>query len=530
VDLLLSVAARVIQLFVPPRIPCAPPPVNPDGKQGPPPGVRDFRRSRPYNPVDAIARQTRAMTEVDVLKRVALGALALGGGAALIRRLLYQAGIGGQRRHASQSEAEYREAKTRILILGGGFGGISTALKLDKLLKNNHDTSVLVVDRDNSTLFTPLLWPVANGTASPNSVVVPIRAFQRNRNFHVLHAQVERIDLEDRVVYVSGAQARPYDVLVIALGSVTQVPNLPGLRERALLFASPADALTLRNRLIDAIERAHRALSAEERRAALTFVVGGGGDTGVEVAATIWDYLESGLLAEYPWLADEQPRVVVVGRSDRLVSTSPERVSRAVQRSLETKGIEVQVGSAILSVTDTAVYTSNGEIPAHTIFWAAGTSAPVIVRDLPVEKARNGAIMVDDHLRMQEYPNVYVIGDSGWAYDARTGDPLPPTAQAAEQQGTYVAKLIAASLEGRDRKAYSPRSLGHLVLLGRHAGVAHIGPLTFTGLPAWLLWHAYYLSHIPSWRNRIFLLTGWLLAALTGRETSQLRLDAGRRE
>ncbi len=465
-----------------------------------------------------------------MLKQVTLGALALGAGAALIRRLSYQAGFGGQRRHASQSEAEYREAKTRILILGAGFGGMSTALTLDKLLKRQRDTSVLVVDRDNSTLFTPLLWPVANGTASPNSVVVPIRAFQRNRNFHVLHAHIDRIDLENRVVYVAGAKPRPYDILVISLGSVTRVPDLPGFRERALLFASPADALTLRNRLIDAIERAHRATDPDERRAALTFVVGGGGDTGVEVAATIWDYLESGLLAEYPWLAGERPRVVVVGRSERLVPTSPKRVSRAVQRSLETKGIEVQVGSAILSVTDTAVYTSQGEIPAHTIFWAAGTTAPRIVQDLPVEKARNGAVLVNDYLRMREYPNVYVIGDSGWGYDAQTGDPLPPTAQAAEQQGKYIAKLIAASLDGQASKPYSPRSLGHLVLLGRHAGVAHVGPLTFTGLPAWLLWHSYYLSHIPSWRNRVHLLTGWLLAALTGRETTQLRLNAGLRE
>lgn len=487
-----------------------------------------------------------------MLGRIVAGTAVLGGGLALLRRLRTQER--GMTQHASQSEREYRDAGARILILGGGFGGMSTALELQKLLGDSldMDISVLVIDRDNSTLFTPLLWPVANGTASPNAVVVPIRQFQRNRQFHVLHSHVTRIDLENRTVHADTAEPRPYDVLVIALGSITQVPDLPGLREHALLFASPADALTLRNRLIDAVELAHRTADPEARRAALTFVVGGGGDTGVEVAATIQDYLASGLLAEYPWLADEPFKVVVVGRADRLVPTGTPGMSAAVQRSLERKGIEVRTGTSIESVTATEVHTSSGTIPARTMFWAAGITAPAVVRTLPVEKARNGAIVVDDRMRVPAHPEVYVIGDSAWGYDAETGEPLPPTAQAAEQQGRYVARAIASTLRGKDVKPYSFSPRGHLVLLGRHGGVAQVGPITLSpkppfivvgramglrigpfqlsGFPAWLLWHAYYLSHIPSWRNRIHLATDWLLAAVTGRETSQLRLDAGQRE
>ncbi len=463
-----------------------------------------------------------------MLGRVTLVGALVAGGVALVARARTR--VTGQRRHASQSEADYRTADKRILILGGGFGGMSVALELEKLCPRQDNVSVLVIDRDNSTLFTPLLWPVANGTASPNSVVVPIRSFQRERNFHVLHSHVDKIDLDERVVYASTAVPRPYDVLVIALGSITQIPDLPGLRERALLFATPADALSLRNRLIDAIELAHRTMDPDKKRGCLTFVVGGGGDTGVEVAATIHDYLDSGLLAEYPWLAGERFRVVVVGRGERLIPTSTPKMSRAVQRSLEEKGIEVQTGTAILSVTDTAVYTTRGEIPARTIFWAAGITAPRIVRELSVEKARNGAIIVDDHMRVPERPEVYVVGDSSWGYDAKTGEPLPPTAQAAEQQGRYVARVIAAGLQGQEVPPYSFSPRGHLVLLGKHAGAAQVGPALVSGFPAWLLWHAYYVSHIPSWRNRIHLVTDWLLAALTGRETTQLRLDAGQRE
>src|SRR5947209_3375490 len=182
--------------------------------------------------------------------------------------------------HVSQTEESYRSARTRILILGAGFGGLSAALKLDQQFKSTDESSVLLVDRDNDMLFTPLLWTAANGHTNPNDVVVPIRDFQRGRRFHVLHAEVERIDL-DRQEVRSTAGTHPYDLLVVALGSHTAVPDLPGLRTYARPFHPPADALQLRNHLIDAIEAAHQTRDLEERRAWLTFVVGGEGDTAV---------------------------------------------------------------------------------------------------------------------------------------------------------------------------------------------------------------------------------------------------------
>ncbi len=457
-------------------------------------------------------------------KYLALAAMA---GAALASRRLMRPRVDKRRsEHVSQTEESYRSARTRILILGAGFGGLATALKLYQQLRPSDDVSVLVVDRDNDLLFTPLLWTVANGRTSPNNVVVPIRDFQKGRRFHVLHAEIESIDL-DRKEVRTPQDSYPYDILVIALGSHTAVPDLPGLREHALPFHTPADALQLRNHLIDAIEAAHKATDPAERQEWLTFVVGGAGDTGIELAAIIHDYIITGLFGEYPWLADASIRVVVVGRAERILPMSDLRTSQLVRQTLEQEGIKVLTGRAITGVTETAVETSAGVIPARTLFWAAGITAPDVVRQLPVQHARNGAVIVDDHLRIPGYPEVYVIGDSAWAYDSTTNAPVPPTAQAARQQGYYVGKAISTEYASRPALPYRYTPLGHLALLGHYTGVAEVGPITFGGLPAWILWHLAYLLRNPSWAKRIRLVVDWLLSGILGRDTGQLRLDTG---
>jgi NADH:ubiquinone reductase (H+-translocating) len=196
-----------------------------------------------------------------------------------------------------------------------------------------------------------------------------------------------------------------------------------------------------------------------------------------------------------------------------------------VQRELEASGIEVLTGVAIEAVTEGSVVTSTGEIPAHTLFWAAGISPPPVVRDLPVEHARNGAIVVDGRLCVPEHPEVFVVGDAAWAYDAVTRAPVPPTAQAAQYAGRYVATAIATRLAGGEVPPFHFAPKGHLALLGHRTGVAQVGPLLFTGWPAWLLWHAYYLARIPAWRNRLHLAADLALATLTGRATAQFPLD-----
>lgn len=306
---------------------------------------------------------------------------------------------------------------------------------------------------------------------------------------------------------------------------MTAFPNLPGLKENARPFHAPAHALDLRNHLIDAVETAHQSEDEADRKAWLTFVVGGGGDTGVELAATIYEYLSDGLYKHYPWLNDSMTRIVLIGRSDRLMPMSSSESSRMVQQVLESQGIEVQTGVAVEAVTSNSVKTSQGEIPTHTFFWAAGISAPPVIQALDVKQAKNGAIIVNDHLQIPGYEEVFVLGDSAWAFDAATKSGIPPTAQAAEHQGAYVAKVLAEGLNGKEVGPFMFKPRGHLALLGRMTGVAQIGNFVVTGIPAWALWHIYYLSHIPSWRSRLQLLVNWGLSMVAGPETSQLRLE-----
>jgi NADH:quinone reductase (non-electrogenic) len=427
------------------------------------------------------------------LKQLVGTAAAVGAGGIVARRLART----GPSRHRSESPEAYSAARHRILILGAGFGGVATCLGLDDRLGGRDDVSILAVDRDSAMLITPLLWTVASGRANPSDVVVPIRAFQRDRDFHVLHATIEEIDLE-RYEVTTSAGVRPFDFLVIALGSTTAIPPLPGLAEHALRFHMPADALELRNHLIDAVAQAHNSADRAERAEWLTFVIGGGGDKGVELAATIREYLTNGLLAEYPWLATESPRIVVVGRADRLVAMSNREASAQVEQVRRSESVEVWTSTAIEGVSEREVQTSRGPIPARTLFWAAGITAPEVVQALPVEHARNGAVMVDEMLRLPGRPEVFVVGDCAWAYDRASGDPVPPTAQASEHMGRYVAGAIATIVEDGTPEPFRFETRGRLAQLGRRTGVAEVFGRTYSGMPAWLLWHGYYLLHIPS--------------------------------
>jgi NADH dehydrogenase len=198
-----------------------------------------------------------------------------------------------------------------------------------------------------------------------------------------------------------------------------------------------------------------------------------------------------------------------------------------VRQELERQGIEVLTGCAITGVTATTVETSRGIIPTHTLFWAAGITAPEVVRLLPGEHAPNGALLVDDHLHIPGYPQVSVIGDAAWAYDSITGAPVAPTAQAAHQEGEYVARTIVLEYAKRPSPPYRYTEIGHLALLGHETAVAKLGPFSLRGRAAWLLWHVAYLQRNPSWNKRLRLVLDWLVSGLLGREVGQLRLTTG---
>ena len=255
--------------------------------------------------------------------------------------------------------------------------------------------------------------------------------------------------------------------------------------------------------LDDALNRLEQLAERTARRIALV------GDKG-EADGQLATLLSGGDEVEIEWISPSDAltalrnkpfdlSVVVVGRAERVLPMSNPRTSHLVRQTLEHEGIEVLTGRSITGVEETAVKTSSEVIPARTLFWAAGTTAPDVIRQLPVQHARNGAVIVDDHLRIPGYPDVYVIGDSAWGYDSATNEPVPPTAQAARQQGYYVGKAIATEYANRRALPYRYATLGHLALLGHYTGVAEVGRIAFTGLAAWIFWHVAYLQRNPSW-------------------------------
>jgi NADH dehydrogenase len=240
--------------------------------------------------------------------------------------------------------------------------------------------------------------------------------------------------------------------------------------------------------------RAHIRQREAARRAWLTFVVIGGGETGTELAATIDDFAQHALEKAYPWLVDEPVRVVLIEFADRLVPLSSQDALRRVRALLERRGITVYTGVGVDRIDADAVHAGERTIPARTAYWAAGVSPPDLVRNIAAEHAKNGALLVDEQLRVRGRPDAYAIGDNAWAVDSLTGQPVPALAQAAEHEADYVARAIVAGLRGAPLDPFRFKKLGQMTLLGRYEAVAEIGPLTFTGPLAWLLWHAYYAS------------------------------------
>jgi len=413
----------------------------------------------------------------------------------------------------SQAKRPYDAADIRILVLGGGFAGHMAARTLAAQLRSVERVAILLVNRDDAMLYTPLLWKVAAGEIPARDAVIPYHDV--DQGFAVLTAEVEKIDLERRQVRTS-AGVHPYDVLVVALGSVPAVPDLSDVRRNALTFHTLSDAVGVRARLRKAVEAARDEPDPAERRALLTAAVVGGGDTGVELAATMREYLTSAVRRRLPGAPADLVRVVLLEREARLMPFGPPAVSATLQQILESQGVEIRLNEAVTGVEPGVLMTSRGAVPARTIVWATGVRAPDVVRRLPGRHAVNGAVLVDSYLRLPGYPDVYVIGDAAAIY-GRADALVPATAQAAEGEGRYAAMVIARALAGYEIRPYRYTTRGHLTLLGRRNGLAEVGPATIAGLPAWLLWHGYYLSRLPAGRRRASLATDLALGSLRRR-------------
>ncbi len=413
------------------------------------------------------------------------------------------------------SEAREHRPKKRVLILGAGFAGLSTALHLDKALGGDPSVEITLVDRNHFHLFTPLLHEVASGVIHPGLVMTPIRRVLRRSRIRFLRARVDGIDLDRQQVEMC-CVTMGYDILVVALGSVTNFYGLESMRRRALEIKTVGDAEQLRCHVINRFEAATRERDPKRRRLLLTFTIVGGGCTGVELVTELREFLLHLRAEQYDLIPLDEVRTVLVERQDRVLPQMDQTLSQAALERMQELRIEVLLNTGVRDWVDEGLVFTDGRPPlkTDTVIWAAGVQAHPVVASLPLEKDGMGRVVVDERLRVPGTPNVYVLGDAAHAQHPQTGKVYPPTAQVAYRQAPVAAANIAADILGGPHRVFEFTYIGDLVSLGRLSGVADPFGRRLRGLPAWAMWKFYYLLRLIGWQNRLRVALNWLLALL----------------
>lgn len=405
------------------------------------------------------------------------------------------------------------EKKKRILILGGGFGGLYTALELERTIARDADLEVTLISSENFFLFTPMLHEVAASDLDITHIVSPLRKLLKRVNFFV--GDVEAIDLEDRTVSVSHGESRHphllgYDHLVLALGSVTNFYGIASLKKNALTMKSLGDAIFLRNRLISKLEEADFECSAGQRSSLLTFVVAGGGFAGVETIAGMNDFLRESLRF-YPNLSEDDLRIVLVHGGDVILPELSGKLGKYAEKKLASRGVEIHLEKLVTDFSEGVVTLSDGRrFEASTLIWTAGTAPNPLLAKLPCLRDR-GRILTDETMKVAEFEGVWALGDCAAVPDPGSGSFHPPTAQHAIRQGKVLARNIAAELRGREPRPFTFKTIGQLAAIGRRTGVAQIFGINFSGFIAWWLWRTIYLMKLPRFEKKLRVALDWSL-------------------
>lgn len=413
-----------------------------------------------------------------------------------------------ERRDTAEGEPT---ATTRVVVIGGGFGGVAVAQKLEKYALDSSELDVTLVSESNYLLFTPMLAEVAASALQPTHISAPLRATcSRTR---IVRGRVTVIDTGARLVKVSGAPRTevPYDHLVLAVGSVPAYHDLPGVEEHTFALKSLGDAMKLRNHVISMMERADVETDVEERRRQLTFVVAGGGFAGTEMIAELCDLAHSAL-RHYPSVPIGEIRFVLVHSRDRILpEIGPELADYALSK-LRARGIETELGKRVGSVTpDAVVLDDETEIATRTVVWTAGNRPNPVLQDLDCDRSDSGAVVTDSALRVQGLDDVWALGDCAQVPDPDSDDGgfCPPTAQHATRQGTSVADNIIAVTRSNEPTPFSFSSLGTLVALGHRTAVAEIKGRRFSGIIAWFMWRTIYLFKLPDLEKQARVVVDW---------------------
>jgi NADH dehydrogenase len=394
-------------------------------------------------------------------------------------------------------------AEPTVVIVGAGFGGLRAARVLRRT-----PVRVVLLDRHNYHLFQPLLYQVATAGLEPSDIARPVRAILRGQpRFEFRMTEVTGLDGSGRRVLTTDGPV-PYDFLILALGGETNYFGMANIQQRAFGLKDTNDAVTIRNQVLRCFERAVLESDPERRRALLTFVIVGGGPTGVEMAGALSELTRLVLGKDYPGFRPQDVRIELLEATDRLLATMPERLSAAAARTLLRKQVNVRFGAVVEDYEGDHVRLRGGDlIPAGTLIWAAGVRAAAIAGRLGLPTARQGRIAVDPTLRVTGWNDVYAIGDA--AYLEHDGQPLPMLAPVALQMAETAATNVARRVRGKAALVFRYRDPGTLATIGRNAAVAYIRGIMFTGFVAWVVWLVVHIMQLIGFRNKLFVLLNW---------------------
>ncbi len=413
----------------------------------------------------------------------------------------------------------------RIVILGGGFGGVAVAQRLEHLSggrKNDVNIECTLVSQSNYLLFTPMLAEVAGSSLEAQHISAPIRASCPHTRF--LRAAANAVDTDNQTLKLRrgpslAPEKLPYDHLVLALGAVPNYYDLPGMEEHSFSLKTLEDAMRLRNHVISLLERADVEPDPIERQRQLTFVVAGGGFAGAEIVAELFD-LAFSVLRYYSRVDPDELRFVLIHSRDRILpELSPELADYAL-RKLQSRGIEFILEARVSGATASAVLLQDGRtVPSYTIVWTAGNQPNPLLQTLPCPRNRRGAVVVEGTMQVEGMGNIWAIGDCAQIPDPlNEGQFYPPTAQHALREGKVVAENIMSVLRGKEPKPFRYRPLGLLVALGHKTGAAEVMGQRFSGLLAWLMWRTIYLSKLPGLEKKLRVMLDWILDLFFARD------------
>jgi NADH:ubiquinone reductase (H+-translocating) len=403
--------------------------------------------------------------------------------------------------------------KTKIVILGAGFGGFYAALEFEKTLKRRHDIEVILIDQENFFLFTPMLHEIAAGDLSSEDIVYPLRkSFKR---VHFYKAKVDSIDFDNHKVYVhygerKGELVVEYDHLIVSMGSTTNLTHLEGSHDEVFTMKTLGDAVALRNHIIAKLEEAELEPNIENKKAKLTFVGAGAGFAGVETVAAINDFVSESI-KYYPSLSRQLLRIILVHPHAPILPEFDEHLGYYAQGKLCERGVEIITNTEVKHFAQDSVYLSNGmQIACDTLIWTAGIIPSSILHEANFAK-EHGRIKANEYLQTEEKNNVWAVGDCAYIINTDTGKPYPPTAQHAMREGKLAAANILSTIDKKPLQAFRYKTLGQMAAIGNRTGVGDILGIKVEGLLGWFIWRTIYWCKLPGIDHKIRVAFNWWL-------------------